>query len=168
MTHSLVAIHKRVILNEREAERRRLLWQARIEILSAVGHGGLGERRLECSQIAKLVGTTCGLNNPAVQLKHFPKGEIAHSGEAPVQFAILLEDALRCPFEIFGRLGDQIPYRSCSEILDRNVQALGNFREAALGFRRQVQGDGHGVKLMPVGYRTIVRQSNGSRLAAAR
>jgi hypothetical protein len=55
--HALVAIEERVILDQREAERCRLLNQRGIQIDAVEGSLGLGDRRLKCAEIPD---TGCG------------------------------------------------------------------------------------------------------------
>src|SRR5215510_3334667 len=98
MSNSFVSIKKWVILNHREHQSRRLLFERWIELRPAIRGAGLGHSGLKRSKVTKRRGATCKFNDSAVKVEHLSQSEVAHGEihlrKAAIQVPVLLENAV--------------------------------------------------------------------------
>jgi len=78
VSNTLVAIDKRVALDQRETRRRRFLNQRGIQIDAPEGRLGLGDRRLKCAKIADAGGAAGGFEETAMQFDDLAECELPH------------------------------------------------------------------------------------------
>ena len=78
MPHTLVAVDEGMALNQREAQRSRLLDQRGIQVDPAEGGLGLRDCRLEAAQIANPDGAAGCAENEAVEFNHLAQRQMAH------------------------------------------------------------------------------------------
>jgi len=76
--NTLVAIDKRVALDQRETQCRGFLNQRRIQIDALEGRLGLGDRGLKCAKIADAGGAPGGFEETAMQFDDLAECEIPH------------------------------------------------------------------------------------------
>lgn len=84
-----------------------------------------------------------------MELQDLREGKLTHSGQAAVQIAVLLKNALRDTLEIVSWLRQQFLQRSGGQFIQRHIETLSYLGQAPLSIGGEIQGKGHGPKVTP-------------------
>lgn len=131
VSDTFVAVDKRMIENQREAERRCFFFKRRIQ-LSAVERGSrLRHSGFERAQVANGKRATANGDDAFVQAQNFRDCEKARQRlrEAAVESSVLLDYMLCRRVKIGFPAREQIAERRRHESLGRDIESVGEIRE---------------------------------------
>src|SRR5712692_6567229 len=163
----VAALFGRLVLNQREAQRRGLLDHRRIQIAATERRLGLSNRGVERAKIANASRAAASLEDEAVQLDDLPQGEISHQARRRYNSSFFRTTRSA------ARLNSSSGVASRSVIAARASSSGASPRRAASWLSRSAcAGERSIVSFMEVLYRVAAPSNNplqrtGARVARA-